>query len=412
MKKNLMTALLIVLAFGLQGAYAQFPIKIPKLPKAEKPKEQPPQNNNGQNNENSNVRDQADNSSVQPTSKQSNNAISQAVQQPVPTNVPVFLKDTIGIDAKTENRYWKFPNQNNFSSWIPKVSFDVFYDNSSKLRYVAEWFNPDGSLWFSEPLEIYQGSAFRQGGITLRSADSDELFKTKATNAVGVYSVKISNSKTNEMIFQGKFKVNKLPHAEEPKEKNLFRFYVDNDWLIPVGYSGYDIENWNTSEHHPAVMMWFKGDLEHKEFEAVLFHNNKKIATTDKGGHISTIQERGGNCYQIREVCSFRLWRFAWNNFLLNDKDYIKEKYPNDLYTGDLTGEFTVKIFYKGVQIREAKFSLAADGSPVRNSFSNQIYSTISLMPVKAMGTAEKWNPNAWKTDMFYGNPLGGFTVQ
>jgi hypothetical protein len=64
------------------------------------------------------------------------------------------------------------------------------------------------------------------------------------------------------------------------------------------------------------------------------------------------------------------------------------------------------------VQIREAKFSLAADGSPVRNSFSNQIYSTISLMPVKAMGTVEKWNPNAWKTDMFYGNPLGGFTVQ
>ena len=248
--------------------------------------------------------------------------------------------------------------------------------------------------------------------VKIRSADSDETFKTSAINTTGVYGVKVSNSKTNEIVFQGKFKVGKLPYADQPKEKNLFRFYVDNDWLIPVGYAGYDIENWSNTENYPAVMMWFKGNLEMREFEAVLFHNNQKIATTDKGGNISTIQERGSNCYQIREVCSFRLWRFTWNNFLLNNQSYFKEKYPNAHFTGNLTGEFTVKIYYKGEQVREAKFSLAADGSPVRNSFSDKIFSTISLIPVKATGTAEKWNPNAWKTDLFYGNPLNGFAIQ
>jgi hypothetical protein len=90
----------------------------------------------------------------------------------------------------------------------------------------------------------------------------------------------------------------------------------------------------------------------------------------------------------------------------------LKEKHPNTLFTGDLTGEFTVKVFYKGAQVREARFALAADGAPIRTPLSDQVFSTISLIPVKATGTAEKWNPNAWKTDLFYGNPLSGFTVQ
>ncbi|MEP6787236.1 MAG: hypothetical protein ABJB40_02305 [Acidobacteriota bacterium] len=411
MKKKLIVPLVIVVAFGFGSAFAQFPISIPKLPKVDKSKEQPAPPSSTQQSD----RTQGDGSTPgQPPHKQSKSGSSQTVQKPLPNNVPVFLKDTIGIDAKTENNYWKFPNQNNFSSWIPQISFDVFYDESSKLRYVAEWFNPDGSPWFSEPLEMYQGDSHRQGGITLRSADSDELFKTKATNSVGTYSVKISNSKTNETIFQGKFKVGKLAHPDEPKEKNLFRFYVDNDWLIPVGYNGYDIQNWNNiGLNYPAVMMWFKGNLEYKEFEAVLYQNGKQIASTDKGGNISTIQERGGNCYQIREFCAFRLWRFSWNNFMLGDKNRSRENLPNNtLFTGELPGEFTVKISYKGEQVREAKFSLAPDGAPIRNSLSDQIYSTMGLMPVKATGTAEKWNANAWKTDMFYGNPLSGFTIQ
>lgn len=401
---SILTCALIIIFSG-NLVSAQFPIKIPKLPKTEKPKEQAAPNTNQQNADNGSNQNQSSDSTAQPqASKQSNGSATQTITRPEPTNVPVFMKDTFGIDAKTESL-------NNFSKWVPQVSFDLFYDNSSKLRYVAEWYKPDGSLWFSEPLEMYNADDYRKS-VTIRSPDSDENFKANAINLVGTYGVKVTNSKTNETVYQGKFKVNKLTQADEPKEKNLFYFYVDNDWLIPVGYAGYDIGSWSNSEMYPAVMMWFKGNLEMSEFEAELYHNGQKITTTDKGGHISTIQVRGDNCYQIREVCQFHLWRFAWNNFLLNNLTYLKEKYPNALFTSETNGEFTVKIYYKGEQVREAKFTLAPNGLPVRNAFSDKMYSTIALIPVKAMGTLEKWNPNAWKTDMFYANPLSGFAVQ
>jgi len=34
------------------------------------------------------------------------------------------------------------------------------------------------------------------------------------------------------------------------------------------------------------------------------------------------------------------------------------------------------------------------------------------ILPVKVMGTVDKWNAAAAKTDGFYGNPLIGFTLQ
>ena len=144
MKKILIIASFIILAFGLQTASAQFPIKIPKFPKTEKTKEQ--SQNDRQSSEQNADQKSSEKPSSQSTNSRSQDKEPKAVKQPVPTNVPVFLKDTIGIDARTENRYWKFPNQNDFSSWVPQVSFLVFYDNSITLRYVAEWFNPDGRL--------------------------------------------------------------------------------------------------------------------------------------------------------------------------------------------------------------------------------------------------------------------------
>ena len=72
--------------------------------------------------------------------------------RPQPTSKPVFLRDTIEVQLQTKETYWKFPNQNYYTSWVPRASFQVFYDGSTVLRYTAEWFNPDGSTWFTESL--------------------------------------------------------------------------------------------------------------------------------------------------------------------------------------------------------------------------------------------------------------------
>ncbi len=67
-----------------------------------------------------------------------------------------------------------------------------------------------------------------------------------------------------------------------------------------------------------------------------------------------------------------------------------------------------------GALCRETKFSIGPDGKFVDNDIvaANKINSTAILYPVKVVGSGDgQWQPLAWKTDAFYGNPLTGFTA-
>jgi hypothetical protein len=64
------------------------------------------------------------------------------------------------------------------------------------------------------------------------------------------------------------------------------------------------------------------------------------------------------------------------------------------------------------VQVREAKFTVTPDGMIAHTSFTNKLYPSMTMIPVKVLGTAEKWNPAAAQTGMFYGNPIAGFPIQ
>jgi len=61
--------------------------------------------------------------------------------------------------------------------------------------------------------------------------------------------------------------------------------------------------------------------------------------------------------------------------------------------------------------VREAKFTIDQKGWIAPNEFSKQIFLTNYkvVVPVKVMGSLDKWNASTWKTDAFYGNPLSGF---
>jgi hypothetical protein len=105
---------------------------------------------------------------------------------------------------------------------------------------------------------------------------------------------------------------------------------------------------------------------------------------------------------------------FYWKNFVVENNDWIRSKQPERTLTKDKPGEYTVKVFYRGSQVREAKFTIDQKGWIAPNQFSSQMFlpNDTVLIPVKVMGTLDKWNPAAWKTDAFYGNPLSGFTAQ
>lgn len=398
MKKelNFMLLFLIVLALGSESISAQFPLKIPKIgkPKTEQPKpsEQP------QTNPNTPTAPDAGQNRPSPTP-------TARLVEPEPDDVPRFLPATLEVKAKTESRYWKTPNQDNNPSWYPQVQFDLFYNFGGKItRFTAEYFNPDGSLWFSEGLERY--------GNGLRSPYESKQIYENGIQTTGTYGVKITDTKTGKVHFQGKFKVAKQPL--NPKETPKHLFYVENDWNLPIGYVGFE-KNWTDFDvrTRPLAIFWFKGMPEASQFEAELHYNNQRVATTDKGGNINKIAERGEHCFLARDLCAYGLYRFEWENVLIDNSPNARQNSPNGYFLNDKPGEYTIKIFYKGDQVREAKFTVDAKGWIARNAFSEQIFLNDYrvVVPVKIIGNMEKWNQAAWKTDAFYSNPLAGFNV-
>ena len=150
-RSHLALVFLIVAVLSIQTALAQFPLKMPKLPKAEKPKTEQPKsegNSSPQNQPNQDSSNQNQNRTAQKTG-----GGHERIKRIEPTATPMFMKDTLEVKIQSDNHYWKAPHQNDYTSWVPQISFKVFFDGNTKLRYSAEWINPDGSAWFSESLD-------------------------------------------------------------------------------------------------------------------------------------------------------------------------------------------------------------------------------------------------------------------
>jgi hypothetical protein len=402
MKRNLEIILMffIVLALGLGSVSAQFTLKIPGIKIAKPDREQPKNKNIG-------TTGKAD-------AKTSNSK--NIYETTLPTNVPVLLKNSVYVQAKTQNEYWKLPNERNHSSWVPDVRFESFYNNEENLNYTVEYFNPDGTSWFSEKLE--QGRSAADRTVRFESSETYEALNSKSTDAVGTYSFKITDRDSNKVIYQGKFKVAKFSTNGGPKEKK-FDFYVDHDWLLPFGMIGFHHAGVEVGGIPPLVSVWLKGPVSADELEGRLFYKGQQIASTKDGDGESGVSDYDERATQFAPSHSplnyWKRWQFQWGNFRFdNNGPFNRDYYPKALYADKNPGDYTVKIFRNGTQIRELGFSIGSDGRFVAPAYTEQIYMPYHriILPVKVIGTAEKWNAVTWKTDAFYGNPLTGFTVQ
>lgn len=399
-------ASLMVAVVSLQTASAQFPIKvkIPRVPKVEKPKqEQPKVDDSGST-------QRPDTTASIQESKPASSGSKRVYEQQYPTDTPVFVKSSVYIRAETHKKYWKFPNVKNYSSWAPKVRFNLFYNEKEPLGYTAAYFNPDGSLWFSETLEGTSDVFVSDRAIT------NQMLETKSSAATGTYGIKITNTKSGEVLFQGKFTVGKF--LPPNSEKNEFDFFVDHDWLLPIGYLGFEpggSGTYETGGFRPVVSVWLKDTIDRKELEARLFYKGQQIATTaNDGGGISDSEERASEFSALSAPLHYwKLRDFFWENFrFANGGGFNRDYHPNATYADESPGEYMVRVYRNGVQVREAKFTVGADGRFV-DGYAKQIFIPYHkiIIPVKVVGTTEKWNALSWKTDAFYGNPLSGFDV-
>lgn len=332
-----------------------------------------------------------------------------------PTNLPVLMKNTIHVKIQMHDEYWKAKGQRDFTSWVPLMRFSQFYNEEKRLNYTVEYFNPDGSAWYSENLESSGQNADRTVLYKSPSPYGNGLLDTKSTNGTGVYSFKITNQETKEVLFQGKFKVGKFSRANRPEEKNKNGFYVDYDWLLPFGTVGFHYGGMELGAFPAYVDVWLKGYLDSKELEGRVFYNGRQIAATKDGVGVNSREDRESEyAVAFNQPHVWRRWQFQWDNVLVdNNASFNRANYPNAHFLDKNPGEYVVKIYRSGSQIRELGFTVGADGRIVAPAYTKEIplpYYTL-VLPTKVVG-AEKWDSLGWKTNAFYGNPLTGFAVQ
>ncbi|MGH9901657.1 MAG: hypothetical protein ACRD68_07575, partial [Pyrinomonadaceae bacterium] len=289
-------------------------------------------------------------------------------------------------------------------------------------NYTAEYFNPDGSLWFSEPLE--QGNRAADYTVLFQTdrTNTYKILETKSSAGVGTHGIKITNRDTGETLFQGKFKVGKFlpPYSE----KNEFAFFVEHDWLLPLGYVGFHFSDIESGGVPPMVGVWLKGSVEASELEGRLFYKGQQIASTKdpRAGYstsgVSDAAERMPEMGALSaDLHRWKLWTFQWGNFRWDNggggNGYNPDNHPGAHYGDKNPGEYAVKIYRNNAQVRELKFTVGSDGRIADKGFARQPHQLHNrvLVPVTVVAGAEKWNPQASKTDAFYGNPLPGFSV-
>jgi hypothetical protein len=414
MRRVLLLALaaVVLTCFSIQTSFAQLRIKVPGIPKSDKSK--PPQSESNSNQTTPATRaDSAERKSAGTTGR------GQKIYTDLYSNsTPRLVKDSIYIQAKTHDSYWKLQNQSNYSSCVPKLRFELFYNNRKEINLVAEYTNPDGSAWFTDELEHdTYAPAPETGTVRYSSKDIFQTLETKSTTATGVYGIKIKNRDTGEVVFQGKFRVNKFGWDDDPRQKNKFDFFVEHDWLLPIGYVGFGAnQGFDIGAQPVEVGVWLKGDKDRGDVEARLFYNGKQVATTKSEDGLATTDSATEvtteHSVYTADVHNWRLWHFQWQKTFIYDNggEFNHDNFPNAFFADKNPGQYTVKVFYKGAQIRELNFAIGADGRIADAGYAKPHFLAQYrvIVPVKIVGP-EKWDAASWKTDAFYGNPLNGF---
>ncbi|MEO7969919.1 MAG: hypothetical protein ABI698_01375 [bacterium] len=413
MKRNSLCAVafLVVVFVISQTASAQFP-KLPKIPRPGQPKPQPTPTPAAQPAGAEDGQPAAQPSRPQNESRNAASATPSSggpyAKRFVAPESPVLLPESLEISTDTQDFYWKMPKVSGYTSWYPHVKVQVAYGGEAKLRFKADYSMPDGSPWYSETLEQKWDGPF----YLLESQWENDKDKGKSVVTPGMYGIKITNLRDNSVAFQGKFKVIKFK-PETVSGPNGADFYVGYDWNLPIGYTNIDFDTPTSPLADPGIQMWFKGGVNTSDLEAQLFHNGKQIATTDEGGTVNSVERRFSKHAGNDPALTWQLLEFRWRKlvrFVVDEGGPYYSRPMDYIYINQMPGEYVVKVFYKGEQVRETKFSIAdGDFAPNGVSLPNGLKTYRVLLPVRVMGNADKWNPATWKTDAFYGNPITGF---
>jgi hypothetical protein len=330
-------------------------------------------------------------------------------------SAPTLLKASLIVRANRLLHYWKVPEQDNYWSWMPEMSFYVTGPINTGSAFVIDFTNEAGAPWYSVECETPSIDATCwQKIVTPAITTHVDKRTTLATGTFG-FTIRLKNelSGTNEKFFSGKFKVTKFHIGNNlPAFKNQFEYLVDQDWNLPIGYLSFNLRN---DQNMPPlnVSMWFRGELDNTKLAAYLFYNGKQIAST---------KDQGGAAYDAAIFANahegntrWERWNFSWGSVRGWNTDTSSANNTSQIFFLNRNpGEYEVKVLREGDLARSVKFTVGADGKLVDNGIAqkNSLGGFAMVVPVKVIGAGDgQWDANAWKTDAFYGNPLSGFAA-
>lgn len=326
---------------------------------------------------------------------------------------PRIIKTRVQVKLWQNHSYWPpkaTQEQYDTTSWLPDIRFRAIGPVPGGSQFSVDVTKPDGSLWLSLDCPTEEIGADRWLDVeTPREPPGGTKVFTTGTGVYG-FTIRLKNALTgqNESLVSGKFKVDKVDKSKGiPKFKNKFTYYVDHDWALPIGYIW--SETTQASNVHLNVAMWFKGAAGPKA--AYLFYQGKQVASTKESGseisaiELSTFDNDTGDPRWERVDFQWYSANFTAPDATVHPSIFFLDKNP---------GDYEVKVLCGGALCRETKFSIGPDGKFVDNGIvaANKLNASAILIPVKVVGTHDgQWQPMAWKTDAFYGNPLKGFTA-
>lgn len=334
---------------------------------------------------------------------------------------PTVLKPSVNIMVTRYLRYFASPTAKepiyNTWSWRPRFNFTLAGPIPGGSQISVTFYKPDGSTWLTMPCPVNEIGAGQTVNVASPN-DSTQEAERHTTTATGNYTFKVllKNPLTNEnkTLYNGKFTINKFHVGPDlPANKGQWDFYVEHDWLLPIGYLG-----WNPSpdEEAPTLisLMWFRGDIKQEQIAAYMYYKGKQISSTGNSEQGSGYPQYTLTPPSTPEDPRWVGYVFRFSRIALHNKMVSANRYPNHFFLDKNPGEYEIKVLVKGQLARTTSFTVGEDGKIVDNGIAaaNGIAPLPMILPLRVIpGGDVKAAPTSYKTDAFYGNPLSKFMV-
>lgn len=377
-------------------AIAQFTIKVPKIPKIEKP------------------------NSDQPKQSEPKTTSSSSTGRAIGSDQPTIVKDTVHATAYTQGNY-----RGDFDvwSWTPKIEFWVNGPIASGGQLYAEFTLPTGpAIKFDCPTEETQ-----QGYVWRTSCGGPRVPTEQSTLYTGPvsFAIRMRNelAGTDATLFTGKMKIEKAAsNLVGPKAAKGFVYFVNHDWNLPIGYVFLTSDGGDWKAPVLEFAFWIRGAYQ-GNFEPHLFHQGKEVGKKYLDGREVgkpgcdpdvTIEPSQNVINTMPQKASWVLVRCTFFGVLgWNKSGNAPGLFGPPYQLSENPGEYEVKVLRANRLARSMKFTVGPGGKFDNGiAAANKLGRERVIVPVQILGDQDGlWDRNAWKTESFYGNPLTGFTT-